>query len=87
MTLTPTLDEAEPSTLIFMKVLYRGAAVLLAFLCLVVARAAVRSRASTGGGSNNCAVGAGTMLDVFMLAIGLGFFVLAVGYTYACDRL
>jgi hypothetical protein len=27
------------------------------------------------------------MLDVIMLAIGLGFFVLAVGYTYACDRL
>ena len=43
--------------------------------------------ASAGGGSNNCAVGAGTMLDVFMLATGLGFFVLAVGYTYACDRL
>jgi hypothetical protein len=27
------------------------------------------------------------MLDVIMLAIGLGFFALAVGYTYACDRL
>lgn len=31
--------------------------------------------------------GAGKMLDLFMLAIGLGFFVLAVAYTYACDRL
>jgi len=27
------------------------------------------------------------MLDVVMLAIGLGFFVLAVGYAYACDQL
>jgi len=27
------------------------------------------------------------MLDVIMLALGLGFFVLSVGYAYACDRL
>jgi len=27
------------------------------------------------------------MLDVVMLAIALGFFVLSVGYTVACDRL
>jgi hypothetical protein len=27
------------------------------------------------------------MLDVVMLAIGLGFFTLSVGYTIACDRL
>jgi len=27
------------------------------------------------------------MLDIIMLAIGLGFFVLSVGYAYACDRL
>jgi hypothetical protein len=27
------------------------------------------------------------MLDVVMLALGLGFFVVAVGYTYACERL
>jgi len=27
------------------------------------------------------------MLDTFMLALGLGFFVLAVGYAYACERL
>jgi len=27
------------------------------------------------------------MLDVIMLAVGLGFFALAVGYAYACDRL
>jgi hypothetical protein len=27
------------------------------------------------------------MLDVVMLVLGLGFFVLAIGYTYACERL
>jgi hypothetical protein len=27
------------------------------------------------------------MLDFFMLALGLGFFAAAVGYTYACERL
>ena len=27
------------------------------------------------------------MLDFIMLAMGLGFFALAVGYTIACDRL
>jgi K+-transporting ATPase A subunit len=27
------------------------------------------------------------MLDVIMLALGLGFFALSVGYAYACERL
>ena len=27
------------------------------------------------------------MLDVLMVALGLGFFVAAVGYAYACERL
>jgi hypothetical protein len=27
------------------------------------------------------------MLDIVMLALGLGFFTLAVGYAYACERL
>jgi hypothetical protein len=27
------------------------------------------------------------MLDVIVLAIGLGFFALSIGYTVACDRL
>jgi hypothetical protein len=27
------------------------------------------------------------MLDVFMLALGLGFFAAPVGYAYACERL
>jgi hypothetical protein len=28
-----------------------------------------------------------SMLDLIMLALGLGFFVAALGYTYACERL
>ena len=28
-----------------------------------------------------------SMLDVVMLALALGFFAVAVGYTYACERL
>jgi hypothetical protein len=28
-----------------------------------------------------------SMLDLIMLATGLGFFVLSVGYTLLCDRL
>jgi hypothetical protein len=27
------------------------------------------------------------MLDIVMLALGLGFFAAAIGYTYACERL
>jgi hypothetical protein len=34
-----------------------------------------------------CAPTGATMLDIVMLAIGLGFFALTVGYAYACDRL
>jgi hypothetical protein len=28
-----------------------------------------------------------SMLDLIMLAVGLGFFALSIGYTIACDRL
>ncbi len=27
------------------------------------------------------------MLDIVLLALGLGLFVISVGYAYACDRL
>jgi hypothetical protein len=27
------------------------------------------------------------MLDLILLALGLGFFALTIGYAYACDRL
>jgi hypothetical protein len=42
------------------------------------AGACLRHRLSASGVS---------MLDVVMLALGLGFFVLSVGYAYACERL
>jgi hypothetical protein len=28
-----------------------------------------------------------SMMDMLMLALGLGFFALAIGYSYACERL
>jgi hypothetical protein len=28
-----------------------------------------------------------SMLDVILLAVGLGFFALSIAYVYACDRL
>jgi hypothetical protein len=28
-----------------------------------------------------------SMLDVIMIAIGVAFFALSIGYVYACDRL
>jgi hypothetical protein len=37
--------------------------------------------------SNRIMIEESSMLDIVMLALGLGFFVVAVGYTYACERL
>lgn len=28
-----------------------------------------------------------SMMDILMLALGFGFFAIAIGYTYACERL
>jgi hypothetical protein len=39
------------------------------------------------GGSRDGRPRSFSMLDLILLAIGLGFFVLSVGYAYACDRL
>jgi hypothetical protein len=33
-----------------------------------------------------CAIGA-PMLDILMLALGLAFFAVAIGYAYVCERL
>jgi CelD/BcsL family acetyltransferase involved in cellulose biosynthesis len=35
----------------------------------------------------NLSPGACTMMDLIMLALGLAFFALSVGYTIACDHL
>lgn len=73
-----------------MKFLYRGFVLPLEFLCDAVApmghlepptNLRMAARHPSRGRSKQ------KMLDVIMLAIGLGFFALAVGYTYACNRL
>jgi hypothetical protein len=46
----------------------------------VQAHACLRRRSGRAGGSTE-------MLDIIMLAIGLGFFALSVGYAMACDQL
>ncbi len=40
---------------------------------------ALRGNAGVGGSTE--------MLDIVMVAIGLGFFALSIGYTMACDQL
>jgi hypothetical protein len=42
---------------------------------------------SLAGGEDNLHRKEHPMLDLVMLAIGLGFFALTVGYAFACDRL
>jgi hypothetical protein len=44
-------------------------------------------RRKTGGTIFGVVARSIKMLDVIMLAIGLAFFALSVGYTIACDRL
>jgi hypothetical protein len=34
-----------------------------------------------------CVPGSKQMLDIVLVALGLGFFALSVGYAYACERL
>jgi hypothetical protein len=46
-----------------------------------------RTRASRCARDIRALQGNTPMLDVVMLAIGLGFFALSVGYAVACDRL
>jgi hypothetical protein len=47
---------------------------------------ATASRAHRRHAEANCQ-GACKMMDLIMLALGLAFFALTVGYTIACDRL
>ena len=51
---------------------------------LVFARGCTASRALS---TRPQLQGVSPMLDLIMLAIGLGFFALSIGYSYACDRL
>jgi hypothetical protein len=42
---------------------------------------------ATRGGSASLRDWENSMFDIIMLALGLAFFVAAIGYTYACERL
>jgi hypothetical protein len=42
---------------------------------------------SDGHGSRTYCDKEHAMMDVLMLALAIGFFALAIGYTYACERL
>jgi len=48
---------------------------------------AVCKRDAYGDGRKGVLQGVSKMLDIIMLAIGLGFFALSVGYAMACDQL
>jgi hypothetical protein len=61
-----------------MPFLYRRPASILEIICF--------ERLSHAGDETSYPKGS-NMLDLMMLAIGLGFFVLTLGYLYACDRL
>jgi hypothetical protein len=37
--------------------------------------------------SQSRATGRNSMLDLIVIALGLGFFTAAIGYTYICERL
>jgi hypothetical protein len=72
-----------------MKFLYRRTSLPLENLCLTEAlkrrrrTAALRRAISVARRTT----GVQPMLDILLLALGLGLFVISVGYAYACDRL
>ena len=59
---------------------------------LVPRKSVVFPHPPAGGLRSDCAGYKGAtrripMMDILMLALGFGFFALAIGYTYACERL
>src|SRR4051794_7211011 len=71
-----TATREDGGTAVFMRFLYRGAPLPLENLC---ASHASKPAATSAG----CIFGVRTMLDVLLLAGGLGLFVMTVGYAYA----
>jgi len=70
---------------VFMRFLYRGARDRLENLCV---RWHLSERLSRGGSARRAIMHwSYPMLDILMLALAFGFFALAFGYTYACERL
>jgi hypothetical protein len=78
---------------VFMRFLYLGASVPLENLWNAVAPnqrrrgVALRRPYWPRDMLNGANSWSSPMLDFLLLALGLGFFVLSVGYVYACDRL
>ena len=68
---------------IYMRFIFRPSRFLLEFIC----RSAQILVARGGTASCNGFFEGRLMLDTIMIAIGLGFFVAAVLYTLACDRM
>jgi hypothetical protein len=66
---------------IYMRFLYRNGCLPLENIWRLVPR--IRRPRSTDCVSQ----GAIHMTDLIMLALGLGFFALSIGYAYACERL
>ena len=70
-----------------MRFLYRRRPVHLENLCRQWHLIAVRCGAPLWRREHRAPTQERHMLDLIMLAIGLGFFALSVGYAYACERL
>ena len=71
---------------IFMRFLYRCAGPRLENLCSGW-HLSIRQEKAIGLAPADDIAQEQLMLDVLMVALGLGFFVAAVGYAYACERL
>jgi hypothetical protein len=71
----------------FMRFLYRCAGPRLENLCTGWHLSTRQEKAAIGLAPADDTAQEQLMLDVFMVALGLGFFVAAVSYAYACERL
>ncbi|MDI3564303.1 hypothetical protein [Bradyrhizobium sp. Arg816] len=55
--------------------------------CCVRSQHAARRDPETGYARHRLVLRSIAMMDILMLALGFVFFALAIGYTYACERL
>ena len=56
-------------------------------MCCVRSQQAARRDPETGYARHRLVLRSIAMMDILMLALGFVFFALAIGYTYACERL
>jgi hypothetical protein len=55
--------------------------------CVAFRSASTRRNPENGCAEYRDATRSNAMMDILMLALGFAFFALAIGYTYACERL